>query len=152
MHGRQVRAQRVEVVQRRAGNLGGARRDLLVAQRIGRGRKVAVPVVGPVDSHRAENACQRADLAHEILRCEAALAELLWQGVRRRGHRHPARDQFGQQPRDQRGVARVVQLELVDAHHDIVGQQIDALDEAEYPGQLGQLAERRECLSAPGTC
>jgi len=47
MHGRQVCAQRVEVVQRRAGNLGGARRDFLIAQGFGRGRKVAMPVVRP---------------------------------------------------------------------------------------------------------
>ncbi len=82
---------------------------------------------------------------------EAALAELLGQRVRRRRHRHPALDQFRQQPRDQRGVARVVELELVDAHHDVVGQQVDALDEAEHPGQLGQLAERGERRSARRT-
>ena len=103
-----------------------------------------MPVVRPVDADRVENSCERVDFAQEVLRGEPALPQLLGQRVRCRGHRHPALDQLRQQPRDQRGVARVVQLELVDAHHDVVGQQFDALDEAENPGQLGELAERRE--------
>ncbi len=143
-----MRAQRVEVVQRRTGHVGGARRDLLVAQRFGRRRQVAVPIVGSLDAHRGENRSESVDFTQEILRGEAALAQLLGQRVRRRRHRHPALDELGEQPRDQRGVAGVVQLELVDAHHHVVGQQFDALDEAEHPGQLGQLAERREGLRA----
>ena len=53
-----------------------------------------------------------------------------------------------EQPRDQRGVAGVVEFELVDAHHHVVGQQVDALDEPENAGQLRELTERRERLSA----
>ena len=105
-----------------------------------------MPVVRPFDPHGRENTCERVDFTQEVLRGEPPLAQLLGQRVRRRRHRHPAFHQLRQQPRDQRGVARVVELELVDAHHDVIGQQLDALDEAEHPGQLGQLAERGERL------
>ncbi len=124
--------------------------DLLVGERLGRGRQTAVPVVRSLDAHGGENACQRVDFAQEVLGGEPALAELLGQRVGGRRNRDPTLDQLGQQPRDQRRVARVVELELVDADHHVVGQQVDALEEAEHPGQLGELAERRERLGVLG--
>ncbi len=101
-------------------------------------------VVRPVDAHGLENGCERVDFAQKVLRGESALAQLLGQRVRRGRNRDPAFDQLREQPRDQRRVARVVEFELVDAHHHVVGQQLDALDETEDAGQLGQFAERRE--------
>lgn len=65
-----------------------------------------------------------------------------------RGDGHPTRYQLREQPRYQRRVARVVQLELVDAHHGVVGQQFDALQEAENACDLRQFAEARKRLRA----
>ncbi len=101
-------------------------------------------VVRAFDADGVENRCERVDFAQKILSGEPALAQLLGQRVGRRRDRDPAFDQLREQPRDQRGVAGIVQFELVDAHHHVVGQQVDALDEAENAGQLRQLAERGE--------
>lgn len=101
-------------------------------------------VVRPVDAHGLENSCERVDFAQEVLRGESALPQLFGQGVRGGGDRDPAFDQLREQPRDQGGVAGIVEFELVDAHHHVVGQQIDALDEAKDTGELRQLTERRE--------
>ncbi len=86
-------------------------------------------------------AAKSVDLPQKVLRGEAALSELLGQRVRRRRDRHPPLDQVGQQPRHQRRVARVVEFELVDADDDVVGEQVDAFDEAENPCELGEFAE-----------
>ena len=126
-----------------------ARALVLVGQRFGRRRQVAVPVVRPLDPHGVENGCERVDFTQEVLRGEPALPQLLGQRVRRGRDRDSAFDQLREQPRDQRGVPGVVQFELVDAHHHVVGQQIDAFGEAEHTGQLRELAERRERRLGP---
>ena len=147
MHGGQVRAQRVEVVQRRTGTSAARGAHLLIG-RVRRGRQVAVPVVRTVDPHGREDLSQSVDLAQEVLSGEPALAQLLGQRVRRRRDRHPALHQLRQQPRDQRRVAWVVELELVDAHARRSRPAARCIDEAEDPGQLGQLPERARTPSA----
>ncbi len=62
----------------------------------------------------------------------------------------PRSTSCGEQPRDQRGVARVVEFELVDAQQRVIAQQLDAFGETEHPGELGQLHERRKCLGVHG--
>ena len=71
-------------------------------------------------------------------------------GVRGGGDRDATFDQLGEHPGDQRGVAGVVEFEFVDAHHGVLAEQVDALDETEDAGQLGQLAERGEGLGVLG--
>ena len=139
-----MRAQRVEVVQRRAVDLGRPAGHLVVAGRLRRGRQVTVPVVRTLDAHRGEHRRQRVDLTQEVLGGEAPLAQLLGQRVRGRRHRHAALDQRRQQARDQGGVARIVEFELVDAQQHVVRQQLDALHEPEHTRELGEFAERRE--------
>ena len=145
MHGRQMRAQAVEVVQRGPRHRFGAAGHLGVTGRLRRRRQIPVPIVRPFDPHGGEHRCQRVDFAQEVLRGEAALPQLLGQGVGGGRHRDTPFDQCGEQPRDQRGVAGVVELELVDTDQHVVRQQLDALDEPEHTRQLGQLTEGGEC-------
>ena len=103
-----------------------------------------MPVVGSLDPNGGEDLRERVDLAEEVLRREPTLPQLFGQRVRRRRDGHPPLDQRRQQSGDQRRIAGIVELELVDAHHHVLGEQLDALHEAEHPRQLRQLAERRE--------
>ena len=137
-------AQRVEVVECRTDDLRCSRDDLVIGQRFGRRWQATLPIVRALDSYGGENACQRIDFTQEILGGKPALTELLGQGVRCRGNRNAALHQLGEQSRDQRGVTRIVEFELVDADHRVVGQQVDALDKPEDPGQLRQLTEGGE--------
>ena len=145
-----MRAQRVEIVHGGTGSLLGELTDLVVGERLGRRRQPAVPVVRPLDPHGGENACQRVDFAQKVLCREAALTELLRQGVRGGGHRDAALDELGQHPRDQRGVARVIEFELVDAHHGVGAEQLDAFGESEHAGELGEFTEGGERLGVLG--
>ena len=101
-------------------------------------------VVRPLDAHRGEHRRQRVDLPQEVLRGEPALTQLLGQRVGGGRDRDATLDELGQQPRHQRGVAGVVELELVDADQHVVGEQLDALDEPEHARQLSELTERGE--------
>ena len=60
--------------------------------------------------------------------------------------RVPDGDQFGQQPRHQPGVARVVELELVDAQQRGAGEQLHRGAVAERADQRGVFDERAEVL------
>ncbi len=77
---------------------------------------------------------------------EPALAELARQGVGGGGERHARVDQLAEQGGDEDGVARVVELELVDAQQAVAGQGLDRLLEAEGADQVRQLHEGAERL------
>ena len=135
-----------EVVEGRA--LGGVRRlgDLLVGVRRRGLGQTAVAVVLAVDAQRAEVRGQALDLAQEVGGGEPALAELAGQGVGGGGERDARVDQLAEQGGDQDGVARVVQLELVDAQQPVPGEGLHGLLEAERADQVRQLDEGAEGL------
>src|SRR5690606_14043632 len=84
---------------------------------------------------------ERLDLALEVLGGEPALAERVGQRVRRRGERDAAVGELAHETGHQRGVARVVELELVDADELLGAQGLDRLVEAEGPHEVGVLDE-----------
>jgi hypothetical protein len=98
-----------------------------------------MPVVGPVHPDRGESRRQPLDLAQEILGSEPILAEPVGQRVRRGRQCHPVLGKTGQQGRDQDGVARVVQLELVDGEQPHAMQCLHKILEAEGASQVCQL-------------
>lgn len=103
-------------------------------------------VVLAVDAQRAEVRRQALDLAQEVGGREPALAELARERVGGGGERDARLDQLAEQRRDQDGVARVVQLELVDAQQPVPGEGPHRLLEAEGADQVGQLDEGAEGL------
>lgn len=106
----------------------------------------AVAVVLAVDAQRVEAGGEALYLAQEVGGREPALAELARQGVGGGGERHARVDQLAEQGGDQDRVARVVQLELVDAQEAVAGERLDRLLEAEGADQVGQLDEGAEGL------
>ena len=129
---------------------GGARTPRVVtcSSAYGGGRlgQTAVAVVLAVDAQRAEVRGQALDLAQEVGGGEAALAELAGQRVGGGGERHARVDQLAEQGGDEDGVARVVQLELVDAQQPVAAEGLHGLLEAERADEVGQLDEGAERL------
>lgn len=103
-------------------------------------------VVLPVDPQWPEVGGEALDLAEEVDGGEAALAELAGQGVGGGGERHARFDQLAEQAGDEDGVARVVELELVDAEEPVLAEGLHRLLEAERADQIGQLDEGAEGL------
>ena len=88
---------------------------------------VATAVVEAVDPQRLEVRRERVDLAEEVGRGEAALAERVRWRVGRRGHPGAARHELAEEPRHEHRVARVVELELVDADESRAREQLHGL-------------------------
>jgi len=78
-----------------------------------------VAVVGAVDPAYVEMRGEGLDLAEEVDRLEASLAELVREGVRRGGQLDAGVDELPKQAGDQHGVAGVVEFELVDADQPV---------------------------------
>ncbi len=132
--------QRAEVVA--GGPVPGRSGPYLVVRQTGdRLDGLAVPVVGAVDAQHLEPGRERLDLAEEVLGREPALAQRLGQRVRGRRERHPGVADLAQQPGHQHRVARVVELELVDADQPHAGQRPDGRGEPERTDQVGVLHE-----------
>ena len=104
----------------------------------------AVPVVLAVDAQHLEPRGERLDLPEEVLGREAALTERSGQGVRRRRDRDVAVSELTQESRHQHGVARVVELELVDADQVLVAERLDGRGEPERSDEVRVLDERAE--------
>ena len=139
-------AQLVEVIEGRAVDRLGVRPQVIVGHRVRGRRQVAVPVVRAVHPDGLEDARHLADLPHEVLRREAPLPQLLGQGVGRGRHTDAGRRQLGEQAGDEHGVARVIELELVDAQHGVARELLDRPVEAERTHHVRQLDERAERL------
>ena len=139
-------AQLVEVVERGAVDGVGPRNQLLRGDGLGCGREIAVTVVGAVDANRLEDRAELLDLAQEVLGGEATFPELARKRVRRRDDGHAARGKLREEAGYEHGVARIVELELVDAENAVVGERFDRLVEAESADDVCQLDEGSESL------
>ena len=142
VHGREVREQVAEVVEGRVRSPTRRGPDLVVVEPVGVGDDRPVPVVVAVDAQDLEPGGERLDLTQEVLGGEPALSQRSGQGVRRGGERDPAVGELAQQAGHQDGVARVVQLELVDADEAPGGEGLDGGQEAEGADEVGVLHER----------
>src|SRR5688572_16246937 len=111
---------------------------------------IAVTKVDTVDSQRGELSGHGVDLAKKVLRGEASLPQCIRRGVRGGSDTGTAVDELGQQPGHQPGVARIVQLELVDADQGGPPQGLDSFGITQGTNQSGVLDEGAEVLSALG--
>ena len=107
-------------------------------------------VVLAVHADDLELVGQDLDLALEVLRREAPLAERARQGVGGRHQAHAGVGQLAHEPGHQHGVPRVVELELVDAHERVLLQGVHRAPERERAHQVGVLHERAERLGPGG--
>ena len=112
----------------------------------GRRRKAAVAEVLAVDPDDVELVRQHLDLAGEVDGGEAAVAEGARKGVGRRGQLDAGVGQLTHQPGHQHRVARIVQLEFVDAHQLVVAQRIYRLTKGQRADQVGVFDEGAESL------
>ena len=126
--------------------LGGVRHGRVVADRLGVALGVAAAVVEPVDPQRLEVGGQRVDLAQEVGGGEPALAERVRRRVRGGGDAGAARHELAEEAGHEHGVARVVELELVDADEPRPAQQLDRLRVAERADERRVLDEGAEVL------
>ena len=131
-----------EVVERGARHPGDRVAHGVVVQAGGVGDDRALPVVLPVDAQHLEPPREVLDLAKEVVGGEPPLAEGLGQRVGRGGQRDAAVGELAQQPGHQDGVARVVELELVDAHQPAARERVDGRPEAEGTDEVRVLDER----------
>ncbi len=109
---------------------------------------VPAPVVEAVDAQDLELRRERVDLAQEVLRGEPPLAERVRRRVGCRGDARPGRDELRQQARHEPGVARVVQLELVDRDEGRTLEQLHRVRVPDRADERGVLDERAEVLAA----
>jgi len=142
VHRREVPQECAEVVEGPAGVAPHRRAHDVVGHATRVGDRRAVAVVLAVDPQHLEPGGQRLDLAPEVLRGEAALTERVGQRVRRRGQGHAAVGQLAQEPGHQDGVARVVELELVDGDQPVRREGLDGRGEAEGTDEVRVLHER----------
>jgi hypothetical protein len=142
VHLSQVLEQGGEVVQRRVVPFTGDTSDDLVREAVGIGDDRAVPVVLAVDAQHLEAGGERLDLAQEVVGREPPLAQRSGQRVGRRRECHAAVGELAQQTRHQHGVARVVELELVDAHQLARRERLDGGEEPERADEVRVLDER----------
>ncbi len=129
-------------------------RDSPAVLRIGQHHGVPVEgslaVVDAVDAQCLKAVRHGMDLAQEVLRGEAALAQGVRGRVRGGGQPGAGRDQLTEQPCHHHRVARVVEFELVDTEQIRSAQQIDGVLVPESPHQRGVLDERAEVLPTGG--
>jgi hypothetical protein len=82
------------------------------------------PVIGrAVKAHHIEPFLDQCDKGHEMLAVEAVLVEIRGRTVRRRDHRHPVRDQRGEQAREDHRIGAIVH------HHFVEGEAADIFDQ-----------------------
>ena len=105
-------------------------------------------VVGSVDADRLEARGHRVDLAQEVLRGEAPLAQGVRRRVRCRREAGARRHQLAEQACHHHRVARIVEFELVDAEQIRPAEQVDGVLVAEGAHERGVLDERAEVLPA----
>jgi hypothetical protein len=138
---RQVREQRLEVVAVAPSTRCRPRADGVVVDGRRRRGQPAVAVVLAVDPHGVK--WPASVWISRRKSCAAKRPSPSEPGQRVGGRRDPhARlDQPLQQGRDEDGVTRVVELELVDREQPVPRQRLDRLREAERAHQVGQLDE-----------
>jgi hypothetical protein len=114
------------------------------------GAGAAVPEVLAVDPDDVELVRQHLDLALEVHRGEPAVAQGTRQGVGRGRKLDAGVGQFTHQPGHQDCVARIVQLELINADQLVAAERIHCLTEGQGAHQVGVLNERAEGLGTRG--
>src|SRR5690554_1415548 len=106
------------------------------------GGPVAGTVIGSLEPHGVEVCRNALDLAPEVRGVEPALAERLGRCVRSGQYHGAAPEQRLQEGLDDQGVARVVQLELVEAQQPDPGVVLAGTDHAPHANEMHQFLKR----------
>src|SRR5699024_12761301 len=96
-------------------------------------------VVFAIYPNRFKLICQYLDLTFEILRCETPLPQRTGQCICGSSQLHSCIRELSHQTGHQNGVARVIQLTLVDAHQRVSLADLDRCRRAESTYEMGML-------------
>jgi hypothetical protein len=106
--------------------------------------KTSTSVVAANDLENLEPRGQAADLASEILCRKALGAEAFWQSVRGRKHVEPRVHELAEQPGDEHGIARVIELELVNDEEGELHEKVSRPLQPEHADDRGEIPKGGE--------